>query len=65
MFKWLLALFIAVFVFGLTQPRLAEWLRLGRLPGDVRLRLRSREVVFPFASSLLLSFLLTAAVRLL
>lgn len=65
MLKWLIALFSAVFVFGLMQPRLAAWLGLGRLPGDMRLRWRRREYVFPFASSLLLSLLLTAILRLL
>ena len=65
MIKWLVALFAVVFVLGLMQPRLARQLRLGRLPGDLRLRLRGREYVFPFASSLLLSLLLAAVVRLL
>lgn len=65
MLKWLIVLFAAVFVIGLLQPRLAAWLRLGRLPGDVRLRLRGREYVFPFASTLLLSLLLTAVLRIL
>jgi len=37
------------------QPRLARQLRLGRLPGDLRLRLRGKDYVFPFASAVLLS----------
>ena len=64
MLKWLIALFLAVFVLGLLQPRLARWLRLGRLPGDLRFVRRGREYVFPFASALLLSLLLSALARL-
>lgn len=63
MLKWLIALFAAVFVVGLLQPRLARWLRLGRLPGDLRLRFFGREYVFPFVSALLLSLLATAILR--
>jgi hypothetical protein len=55
MLKWLIVLMAAVFVVGLLQPRLARLLRLGRLPGDVRVRLRGKEYLFPFASAVLLS----------
>jgi len=65
MLKWALALFIAVFVLGCLQPELASRLRLGRLPGDVRMRLRGREYFFPFATTLLLSLLLALLGRLL
>ncbi|MDD5248022.1 MAG: DUF2905 domain-containing protein [Rhodocyclaceae bacterium] len=65
MLKWLIVLFLAVFVVGLMQPRLAAWLKLGRLPGDLRLRWRGREHAFPFASALLLSLLASAVARLL
>lgn len=64
MLKWLIALTLAVLVVGIVQPRLAAWLRLGRLPGDMRLRFRGREYAFPFASTLLLSLLLALVVRL-
>lgn len=63
MLKWLVALCAVVLLVGLMQPRLAAWLRLGRLPGDVRLRLRGREYSFPFASTLLLSLLTTLVLR--
>lgn len=63
MLKWLIALFAAVLVVGVLQPRLAMWLRLGRLPGDIRFRLRGREYVFPFVSALLLSLLATLILR--
>lgn len=55
MLKWLIVLMAAVFVVGLLQPRLARLLQLGRLPGDLRLRLRGKEYLFPFASAILLS----------
>jgi hypothetical protein len=57
MLKWLIAVFAAVFVIGLLQPKLARILRLGYLPGDLRFRWRGREYGFPFASTILLSFL--------
>ena len=65
MLKWLIALFAAVVVVGILQPRLAAWLRLGRLRGDVRFRWRGREYAFPFVSALLLSLLATLILRLL
>ncbi|TRZ90994.1 MAG: DUF2905 domain-containing protein [Rhodocyclaceae bacterium] len=55
MLKWLIVLAVAVFIVGLLQPRLARLLQLGRLPGDLRLRLRGKDYVFPFASAVLLS----------
>ncbi|MCF8152309.1 MAG: DUF2905 domain-containing protein [Sulfuritalea sp.] len=55
MLKWLIVMLVAVAVVSLLRPRLARWLRLGRLPGDLSLRLRGRSYAFPFASTLLLS----------
>lgn len=52
MLKWLIVLVATVFVIGLLQPRLT---RLGRLPGDLRFRLRGREYSFPFASVIVFS----------
>jgi hypothetical protein len=65
MLKWLIAVFAAVFVIGLLQPRVARLLRLGHLPGDFRFRLRGREYAFPFATTVLLSLLVAAISRLL
>jgi hypothetical protein len=65
MLKWLIALFLVVLLLGVLQPRLAAWLRLGRLPGDLRFRLRGREYSFPFASVILLSLLASILMRLL
>jgi hypothetical protein len=43
-----------------------NWMRkigLGRLPGDIRLRVFGREVQVPLASALLLSLLTTWAIH--
>lgn len=63
MLKWLIVIFIAVFVLGLVMPRLAARLPLGRLPGDLRLRWRGQEYNFPFATTILLSLLLGLILR--
>jgi hypothetical protein len=65
MLKWLIVLVAAVFIVGLLQPRLARLLQLGRLPGDLRLRWRGRQYVFPFASAILLSLVASLIGRLL
>lgn len=57
MLKWLIVLMATVLVISLLQPRLRQ---LGRLPGDLRLRLRGREYSFPFGSVIVFS--LVAAV---
>jgi hypothetical protein len=54
MLKWLIVLLATVLLIGLLQPRLQ---RLGRMPGDLRLRLRGREYLFPFGSVILFSLL--------
>lgn len=64
MIKWLLTLFIAVAVLAIVMPRLMTWLRLGRLPGDITVRVRGRTYLFPFATTLLLSLLAVAIGRL-
>ena len=63
MLKWLIAIFLVVLLLGIAQPRLVASLRLGRLPGDLRFRLRGREYLFPFASVLLLSLLALVLMR--
>lgn len=59
MFRWLLAVFFAVFIIGLFMPTLSRRLGLGRLPGDFTFTLRGREYRFPFATTVILSLLLT------
>ena len=63
--KWLVALFVTVFVAGVFLPRLTALLKLGRLPGDLRFKWRGREYYFPFASGLLLSLAATLILRML
>ena len=62
MLRWLLVVFLAlVLINGLTP-----WLRrlgLGRLPGDFQFRLFGRDWFIPLASTVLLSFLLSLAVK--
>ena len=58
MIRWLLTTFIAVAVLSACWP----WLRkigIGRMPGDVTLRLFGREYPFPFMSTLVLSIVLS------
>lgn len=53
--RFVVTLFIALIVLTALQPWLHR-LGLGRLPGDVNFRLGKREVSLPFASTLLLTF---------
>lgn len=64
MIRWLLTTFIAVAILSGSSP----WLRkigIGRLPGDVTLRLFGREYPMPFMSTLVLSMALSFIVRVL
>jgi hypothetical protein len=62
--KWLLTTFLALLVLTALQPWLQK-LGLGRLPGDLRLRIRGREVLLPFTSTVVLSLALMLIARLL
>jgi hypothetical protein len=64
MIRWLLTTFVALAVLSACWP----WLRklgIGRMPGDVTVRLFGREYHVPFMSTLLLSMLLSFIARLL
>ena len=63
MLKWLFTILVALAVFGFANPWLAR-LGLGRLPGDLRLRLGGRELYLPFASTVVLSALAMLIARL-
>ena len=63
MLKWLLVLAVTVIVAAVFMPRLTAWLRVARLPGDITVRLRGREVFLPFATTLLLSLLAILLLR--
>jgi hypothetical protein len=62
--KWLLTLAVALVVLSAVSPWLARRFGLGRLPGDLVVRIRGREVYVPFTTTLLLSLALTALSRL-
>lgn len=61
--KWLLTLAIALIVLTIVSPWLFRY-GLGRLPGDIRFRLRGRELFLPFTTTILLSLALTLLARL-
>jgi hypothetical protein len=60
--KWLLVLVVGVVVITLLTPWLSRY-GLGRLPGDITVRWRGRNVYLPIATTLLLSALLTLLAR--
>jgi len=62
--KWLLTLFIALVVLTALSPWLARF-GLGRLPGDVTVRVKGRELYLPFTTTIVLSLALTLLIRLL
>ena len=62
MIRWLIVVFLMlVLINGLSPWR--QRLGLGRLPGDFRFRLFGREWFIPLASTVLLSFVLSLAVK--
>jgi len=62
--KWLLAVFIALVVLTALSPWLARF-GLGRLPGDVSVRVKGRNYFLPFTTTIVLSLALTLLARLL
>lgn len=64
MLKWLLTLFIALAVLTAAMPWLAQRFRVGRLPGDVVVRVRGRDYYLPFTSTVILSLLVAVLTRL-
>lgn len=63
MIRWFLAIFIGLIVLSAALPWL-EKIGLGRLPGDIRFRLFGKDFFLPFASTVLLSMVLFAVMRL-
>ena len=62
MIRWLMVVFLGLVLIN----GLAPWLRklgLGRLPGDFSFRFAGRECFIPLASTLLLSIVLSLAVK--
>lgn len=63
MLKWLLTLAIALVVLTALSPWLVRF-GLGRLPGDIRVRVKGRDYYLPFATTIVLSLALTLIARL-
>jgi len=63
MLRWLMASFVAVMILTRCWPWLGR-LGVGRLPGDVTLRLGARRYPFPFMSTLVITLLVSMLVRL-
>ncbi len=61
--KWLLTTFLALLVLAALQPWLQR-LGIGRLPGDVRIRIKGKEVLLPFTSTVVVSLALMLIARL-
>ena len=62
MIRWLIVVFLMLALINGLSPWLQR-LGLGRLPGDFRFRLFGREWFIPLASTVLLSFVLSLAVK--
>jgi hypothetical protein len=52
MIKWLLTILLSLAILSAATPWMQR-LGIGRLPGDLRLRVRGRDYFIPFASTLL------------
>ena len=63
MLKWLLTLLVALVVLTALSPWLVRF-GLGRLPGDLTVRVKGRTYYLPFTTTLLLSLALTLLSRL-
>lgn len=62
MLKWLFTFVVALVVLTALSPWLAR-LGLGRLPGDVTVRVRGHDYYLPFTTTILLSLALTLLTR--
>ncbi|MBH2044671.1 MAG: DUF2905 domain-containing protein [Comamonadaceae bacterium] len=62
MIRWLIVVTLALVLINGLSPWLQR-MGLGRLPGDFRFRLFGREWFIPLASTALLSFMLSLAVK--
>jgi len=60
--KWLLTLVVALVVLTACAPWFSRH-GLGRLPGDLTVRYKGRTYYLPFASTILLSLVLSLLIR--
>ena len=63
MLKWVIVLVISLVVLTALSPWLSRF-GLGRLPGDITVRVRGRDYYLPFTTTVLLSLVLTGISRL-
>ena len=63
MIKWLLTIVLALVLFAGLTPLLRR-IGIGRLPGDLQVRLRGKDYSLPIASTVLLSLLAMLVARL-
>jgi hypothetical protein len=62
MIKWLVTVVLALVLFAGLTPLLRR-MGIGRLPGDLQVRLRGRDYSLPIASTVLLSLLAMLVAR--
>jgi hypothetical protein len=62
MIKWLVTVVLALVLFAGLTPLLRR-MGLGRLPGDLQIRLRGKDYSLPIASTVLLSLLAMLVAR--
>lgn len=62
MIKWLITIVLALVLFAGLTPLLRR-IGIGRLPGDLRVRLRGKDYSLPIASTVLLSLLAMLVAR--
>ncbi|MFN0302355.1 MAG: DUF2905 domain-containing protein [Burkholderiales bacterium] len=63
MLKWVITTLVALVLLTGLMPLLARF-GLGKLPGDVTLRVRGRDIYLPFTTTIVLSALLALLARL-
>ena len=64
MIRWFVTSFIATMILSACWPWLGK-IGIGKLPGDLRFSLFGREYMFPFMSSILLTMIGLALIRML
>ena len=62
MIRWVIVVFLALMLINWFTP-LVQRLGFGKLPGDFRFRLFGRDWYIPLASTVLLSLVLSLAVK--
>ncbi len=62
MIKWLVTIVVALVLFAGLTPLLRR-IGIGRLPGDLQVRLRGKDYSLPIASTVLLSLLAMLVAR--